>query len=111
MTDRPIKLDEIVDALSFTTDEDSCYYERDSPTTGASIGTMHSGVVKDVHRFPGHIACDEASNSEIAVPIERGKRLIGVLDLDSPTPGRFDDRDKAGLERLVGVFLECTDTQ
>ena len=78
---------------------------------GAAASGRETIVVKDVHQFPGHIACDEASNSEIVVPIQRGKQLTGVLDLDSPTPGRFDDQDKAGLERLVGVFLECTDTE
>ncbi len=65
-------------------------------------------VVKDVHQFPGHIACDSASSSEIVVPIQRQEHLIGVLDLDSPTPARFDDQDEAGLETLVEVFLECT---
>jgi L-methionine (R)-S-oxide reductase len=78
---------------------------------GTAASRRETVVVKDVNQFPGHIACDEDSNSEIVVPIERGKRLIGVLDLDSPALGRFDDQDKAGLERLVGVFLECTDTE
>ena len=67
-------------------------------------------VDDDVHDFPGHIACDNASNSEIVVPLIDGERLIGVLDLDSPTVGRFDADDAAGLEKLVGVFLENTDT-
>lgn len=78
---------------------------------GTAARERKTVVVQDVHQFPGHIACDEASNSEIVVPIEREKRLIGVLDLDSSRPGRFDDRDKVGLERLVGVFLEYTDTE
>ncbi len=67
-------------------------------------------VVQDVHQFPGHIACDSASNSEIVIPNQRQEHLIGLLDLDSPTPARFDDQDKAGLETLVKVFLECTHT-
>jgi len=62
-----------------------------------------------VHAFPGHIACDSASNSEIVVPIFRGDRLIGVLDLDSPVPARFDSDDAAGLERLIRVFVESLD--
>ncbi len=65
-------------------------------------------VVEDVHEFPGHIACDAASNSEIVVPLICGGRLIGVLDLDSPVPGRFDAEDKAGLEKLVEDFVRLT---
>jgi L-methionine (R)-S-oxide reductase len=64
-------------------------------------------VVPNVHEFPGHIACDGASKSEIVLPIIAGDRLIGVLDLDSPTLGRFDGQDRAGLERLVSAFLEA----
>jgi GAF domain-containing protein len=63
-------------------------------------------VVPDVHEFPGHIACDSASNSEIVVPVIRGGRLLGVLDLDSPVRARFDEADARGLERLVQVFVE-----
>jgi len=65
-------------------------------------------VVEDVHRFPGHIACDSASNSEIVVPIVKQGCLLGVLDLDSPAPGRFDDEDRTGLERLVERFVAAT---
>ena len=62
-------------------------------------------VVKDVHAFPGHIACDSASNSEVVVPIVRADgRLLGVLDLDSPVLNRFDEQDARGLERLVATF-------
>ena len=61
-----------------------------------------------MHAFPGHIACDSASNSEIVVPVLSGERLIGVLDLDSPTRGRFDDVDARGLERLVEIFVAAT---
>jgi L-methionine (R)-S-oxide reductase len=64
-------------------------------------------VVPDVHAFPGHIACDSQSKSEIVVPLVRGGRLLGVLDIDSPALERFDQRDQQGLEFLVGVFLEA----
>ena len=59
----------------------------------------------DVHEFPGHIACDSASNSEIVVPVLRGTELLGVLDLDSPEHGRFDDVDRVGLEAIVAAFV------
>jgi len=65
-------------------------------------------VVENVHEFPGHIACDSASNSEIVIPIIKEGRPIGVLDVDSPVLGRFDAEDKAGLEKLVKVFLILT---
>ena len=58
-------------------------------------------VVPDVHQFPGHIACDEGSNSEIVVPIIKNKQLLGVLDIDSYTFSRFDDIDKQQLETLM----------
>jgi len=61
--------------------------------------------VPDVHEFPGHIACDAASNSEVVVPILAGERLLGVLDLDSPRPARFDAADGRGLEQLVAIYL------
>ncbi len=75
---------------------------------GAAAVRRETIVVADVHAFPGHIACDSASNSEIVVPIIDGDRLIGVLDLDSPVTGRFDDADARGLEALVRVFVEAT---
>jgi GAF domain-containing protein len=62
-------------------------------------------VVPDVHAFPGHIACDAASRSEIVIPLVRGDQLLGVLDLDSPKPGRFDADDQRGLEQLAAIFL------
>jgi L-methionine (R)-S-oxide reductase len=77
---------------------------------GTSAERRETVVVENVHDFPGHIACDSASNSEIVVPLIPDGRLVGVLDLDSPTVGRFDSDDRAGLEHLVGVFLENTDT-
>ena len=63
-------------------------------------------VVEDVHAFPGHIACDAESQSEIVVPLIRNGRLLGVLDLDSPHVGRFDQEDAAGLEAAAGLLLE-----
>jgi L-methionine (R)-S-oxide reductase len=63
-------------------------------------------VVPDVHQYPGHIACDSASNAEIVVPMVRDERLLGVLDLDSPTLNRFDEEDCKALEQLVQVLLE-----
>lgn len=75
---------------------------------GTAAARRETVVVRDVHEFPGHIACDSASNSEIVVPILRGGRLLGVLDLDSPVTGRFDDDDARGLEALVRVYVEAT---
>jgi len=66
-------------------------------------------IVPNVHDFPGHIACDSASNSEIVVPIINEERLIGVLDLDSPSFGRFDDDDARGLNELVRIFVALCD--
>ena len=66
-------------------------------------------VVENVHEFPGHIACDSASNSEIVVPIHKDDCVIGVLDIDSPSIGRFTDEDRQGLERFVRVLEQVTD--
>jgi len=63
-------------------------------------------LVEDVHAFPGHIACDSASNSEIVVPLLRGSELLGVLDLDSPKHARFKNDDARGLEQLARIFIE-----
>ena len=76
---------------------------------GGAVAQRRSLIVKDVHSFPGHIACDTASNSELAVPMLRDERVIGVLDLDSPTPGRFDEDDRVGCEQLVVTLLELSD--
>ena len=73
---------------------------------GTAAARRETVVVPDVHAFPGHIACDSASNSEIVVPIVRDGELLGVLDLDSPVPSRFDDADARGLETLVRVFVD-----
>jgi L-methionine (R)-S-oxide reductase len=71
---------------------------------GAAAATRETQRVEDVHAFPGHIACDAASASELVVPIVAGDRLMGVLDLDSPTPARFDADDQAGFEALVRLL-------
>lgn len=72
---------------------------------GVAAQQCETIIVPNVHEFPGHIACDVASNSEIVVPLFDGERLLGVLDLDSPTIGRFDDQDAEGLNELVTVFV------
>lgn len=72
---------------------------------GVAAKQCETIIVPNVHEFPGHIACDVASNSEIVVPLFDGERLLGVLDLDSPTVGRFDDQDAEGLNELVTVFV------
>ena len=68
---------------------------------GAAAARRETVRVEDVHAFPGHIACDAASASEIVTPIIGGTRLVGVLDLDSPIPARFDAQDQEGLEALI----------
>jgi L-methionine (R)-S-oxide reductase len=73
---------------------------------GTAAATRTSQLVADVHAFPGHIACDAASASELVVPIVAGKRLIGVLDLDSPTQARFDADDQTGCEALMRLLAE-----
>jgi GAF domain-containing protein len=72
---------------------------------GSAAQRRETLVVADVNAFPGHIACDAASRSEIVVPILAGGALFGVLDVDSPDPGRFDDEDRKGLEQFVRVLL------
>src|SRR5215212_1349956 len=76
-----------------------------SGVCGTAAAARRTVVVENVHEFPGHIACDSASNSEVVVPLLRGDELFGVLDLDSPSRGRFDEEDARGLEELVRVFL------
>lgn len=73
----------------------------DKGVCGAAARTRESQRVEDVHAFPGHIACDAASRSELVVPIVHDGRLIGVLDLDSPLPARFTVADQAGAEALI----------
>ncbi len=67
-------------------------------------------VVPDVNKFPGHIACDTASQSEIVVPLLNWGKLIGVLDIDSASPNRFDEEDRDGIESIVAVFLASQST-
>lgn len=73
----------------------------DKGVCGAAARTRESQRVDDVHAFPGHIACDAASRSELVVPLIVGDRLVGVLDLDSPIPARFTAEDQAGAEALI----------
>ena len=73
---------------------------------GVAAAQRETVIVPNVHEFPGHIACDSASNSEIVVPLQKDGRLLGVLDLDSPQFARFDDEDAEGLNKLVEVFVE-----
>ena len=72
---------------------------------GAGAAKRETVIVPNVHEFPGHIACDSASNSEIVVPLMKDAHLIGLLDLDSPVHSRFDQEDAAGLEQLVRIML------
>jgi len=76
---------------------------------GTAAATRETQLVPDVHEFPGHIACDAASRSELVVPLIRGGVVAGVLDLDSPLPARFDAVDRAGCERLVQLYLASSD--
>jgi L-methionine (R)-S-oxide reductase len=76
---------------------------------GAAATRRETVVVADVHQFHGHIACDAESASEIVVPIVVAGRLVGVLDVDSQTPGRFDSVDQAGLEAIVAELIAGTD--
>jgi L-methionine (R)-S-oxide reductase len=73
---------------------------------GTAAARRATVVVEDVHAFPGHIACDSASNSEIVVPLIRGNELIGVLDLDSPLHARFGAVEQRGVEALAKIFVE-----
>ena len=75
---------------------------------GAAAVERRTLVVPDVHKFPGHIACDAASRAEIVVPIIDTGALLGVLDIDSPRPDRFDDVDARGLEALAGLFVAAS---
>ena len=78
----------------------------DKGVCGAAASTRQTQRVADVHAFPGHIACDSASRSELVVPLFVDDTLIGVFDLDSPVPGRFDVDDQYGLETIARVFIE-----
>jgi len=75
---------------------------------GTAAATRKTLVVRDVHEFPGHIACDAASRSEIVVPLIKGEALLGVLDIDSPRLARFDEADRRGIERLAAIFVSAS---
>ncbi len=75
---------------------------------GTAAGNDETQLVKNVHEFAGHIACDSASNSEIVVPIHKDGKVWGVLDIDSPSLARFNEEDKAGLELFVKTLEEVT---
>ena len=74
---------------------------------GTAAETKTSQLVEDVHQFPGHIACDSASNSEVVVPIVKDSQVVGVLDIDSPSVARFTQEDLTGLEQVVKALESC----
>lgn len=74
---------------------------------GTAAATKTSQLVEDVHQFPGHIACDSASNSEVVVPIFESDQVVGVLDIDSPREARFTQEDLTGLEQVVKALESC----
>ena len=78
----------------------------DKGVCGAAASTRQTLRVADVHAFPGHIACDAASRSEVVVPLLLGNDLVGVFDVDSPEPDRFDADDQRGLEAIARAFVE-----
>ncbi len=75
--------------------------EKGKGVCGTAFEKDETQLVKNVHEFPGHIACDSASNSEIVVPIHKDEKVIAVLDIDSPSLNRFDENDREGLESFV----------
>jgi L-methionine (R)-S-oxide reductase len=84
------------------------YIPFDKGVCGAAAKSGESVIVKDVHEFPGHIACDAASRSEIVVPILLDGKVLAVLDVDSPSVGRFDQADQEGLEEIVRTVVSKT---
>ena len=80
-----------------------------SGVCGTAAERAESVLVENVHRFEGHIACDAASNAELVVPVIEDGQVIGVFDLDSPTVGRFDEEDRAGIEESVRIFQRSTE--
>ena len=71
---------------------------------GTAVSNNETQVVKDVHQFPGHIACDANSNSEIVIPIHKANEIIGVLDIDAPIKNRFNNEDRKELEKVVSII-------
>ena len=80
----------------------------DKGVCGAAASTRQTQRIEDVDAFPGHIACDSASRSELVVPLFDGDTLVGVFDLDSPLPGRFDAIDQQGIEAIARAWLEAS---
>jgi L-methionine (R)-S-oxide reductase len=78
---------------------------------GAAVSSGKTVVVDDVHAFADHIVCDSASASEIVVPLHAGGAIVGVFDIDSPRVARFNNADRAGIERLVQVFLKPSESE
>ena len=76
---------------------------------GTAAATDTTQLIANVHAFPGHIACDSASNSEIVIPLHKEGNLVGVLDIDSPLPGRFIETDKEGLEKFAQILEKNCD--
>ena len=76
---------------------------------GAAARLRQTQRVEDVNAFPGHIACDSASNSEIVIPLHKGNEIVGVLDIDSPVLARFDEEDQEGLEHFVRILESIFD--
>ncbi|MDO5610459.1 MAG: GAF domain-containing protein [Pseudomonadota bacterium] len=81
----------------------------DKGVCGAAARSRETQLVRDVHDFPGHIACDAASRSEIVIPLVKHEQLIGVLDIDSPLVARFDGDDRDGLHAIARCFLDSID--
>ena len=73
---------------------------------GTAAAKREAVLVPDVHAFPGHIACDSASNSEIVIPLHKNGEVVGVLDIDSPWPGRFTEEDQTGLEAVAEIIAQ-----
>lgn len=83
--------------------------EKGRGVCGAAYREDAVQLVPDVHAFPGHIACDSASNSEIVLPVHAGGRVAAVLDIDSPVLGRFSEEDREGLAQIVAVLEELAE--
>jgi len=83
------------------------YIPEGKGVCGTAVKENQTLRVDDVHEFPGHIACDAASNSEIVIPIRDGEKIVGVLDIDSPLPARFDSEDQKGLEGIVRILEQA----
>lgn len=76
---------------------------------GAAVQQRRSMLVEDVHAFADHIACDAASRSELVVPLMRGDRILGVIDIDSPLPARFDRDDQRGIEAIAEIYVQASE--